>query len=122
MLELYQEVIIKVQHDSSLPSYCQYNANTSNYKLLLYRMTSYEMVELGSRKKESRVNKPSLFKRKLTWPAKKMMHSLPFKILLISFDILIYCGDVGLDGDNAVQWFTMRGCYRHDCLYTISYQ
>ena len=85
-------------------------------------MTSYEMVELGSRKKESRVNKPSLFKRKLAWPAKKMMRSLPFKVLLISFGILSYWGDVGLDGEGAAQWFSMRGCYRHNCLYTILYQ
>ena len=80
------------------------------------------MAELGSRKKESRVNKPSLFKRKLVWPAKKVMRSLPFKVLLISFGILSYWGDVGLDGEGAVQWFSMRGCYRHNCLYTIRYQ
>ena len=76
-------------------------------------MADYEMAELVSVSSDSKITKPSLLKRKLGWPAKKILRSLPFKVLLIGLVVLSYWGDVGLDTDSAVQWFKMRSCYRY---------
>ena len=83
-------------------------------------MTSCELVKAGSEQWQSQVTKPKPLKTKVLWPLKKVMRSLPFKVFLLSLGIGSYWADVGTDADSAVQWFTMRDCFRYYSLYSIT--